>query len=305
MWILDTFRDGRTGYFFEINPKGLMGDGIVGSGGRWNINKSWDGIWDAKVIINEEGLSAEIEIPFRTLNFNPEIDTWGVNFQRTIRRKNEDARWSGYKRNQNLSNPVHAGELRGLKGLSQGSGLEITPYGILKNQWSEDDINKNPNDTGFDISFNFTPSLRGSFTYNTDFAEAEVDQRRVNLTRFPLRFNEKRDFFLENSGIFFVGDVQRSRIGNRATSGPRRDTDLLPFFSRRIGLTEDGREIPVSAGGRLTGRIGGTSIGALAIQTGKTETDQSNDYGVFRVRQDISERVSFGSIFLMLSLIHI
>ncbi len=280
MWILDTFRDGRTGYFFEINPKGLMGDGIVGSGGRWNINKSWDGIWDAKVIINEEGWSAEIEIPFRTLNFNPALDTWGVNFQRTIRRKNEDARWSGYKRNQNLSNPVHAGELRGLKGISQGSGLEITPYGSLKNQWSEDDIRKNPNDTGFDISFNFTPSLRGSFTYNTDFAEAEVDQRRVNLTRFPLRFNEKRDFFLEGSAVYSFANY----------------SGVYPFFSRRIGISE-GNQIPIAYGGRLTGQVGNYEIGMVTAQTEAVGTVPAENFNVARVKKSLFKESYLGFLY--------
>ena len=106
MWILDTFLDGRTGYFFEVNPAGLMGDGlIVSSESYWGTNKDWNGIWDARVVMVPEGWSVEVLIPFRTLNFNPDLDTWGINFQRTIRRKNEDAKWNGFQRNKKLTTP--------------------------------------------------------------------------------------------------------------------------------------------------------------------------------------------------------
>ena len=280
MWIIDTFRDGRTGYFFEVNPKGLMGDGILGSGGRWNVNKSWDGIWDARVVITEEGWSAEIEIPFRTLNFNSEVDTWGINFQRTIRRKNEDARWTGYKRNQNLSDPVHAGELRGLKGISNGRGFEITPYGILKKQSSEDSIAKNHNDTGFDVSFNITSGLRGSVTYNTDFAEAEVDERRVNLTRFPLRFSEKRDFFLEGSAVYSFAN----------------HSGVYPFFSRRIGISE-GNQIPIVYGGRLTGQVGDYEIGMVTAQTDAVGTVPAENFNVARVKKSLFRESYLGFVY--------
>ena len=129
MWILDTFLDGRTGYFFEVNPAGLMGDGLItGSGSRGGTNKDWNGIWDARVIITEEGWSVEVAIPFRTLNFNPTLNTWGINFQRTVRRKNEDVKWSGYERNKQLTTPIHSGHLEGLKDLTQGRGIELKPY---------------------------------------------------------------------------------------------------------------------------------------------------------------------------------
>jgi len=126
MWILDTFLDERTAYFFEINPAGLMGDGLMGSG----FNKSWDGIWEARVERGEWGWSAEIRIPFSTLNFDPDLDRWGINFQRTVRRKNEEVLWEGHRRNQGLFNPTYAGRLTGLTGISQGIGLQFRPYGL-------------------------------------------------------------------------------------------------------------------------------------------------------------------------------
>ena len=134
MWILDTFSDGRTGYFFEVNPAGLMGDGlIIGSGSYWGINKDWNGIWDTRVVVVPNGWSIEVAIPFRTLNFDPNLDTWGVNFQRTIRRKNEDSKWTGYERNKKLTEPIHGGRLSGLNGLTQGRGFELKPYISLNN----------------------------------------------------------------------------------------------------------------------------------------------------------------------------
>ena len=145
MWILDTFLDGRTGYFFEVNPAGLLGDGLItGSGSRWGTNKDWNGIWDARVIVTEQGWSVEVAIPFRTLNFNPTLDTWGINFQRTVRRKNEDAKWSGYERNKQLTTPIHAGHLKGLKDLTQGRGIELKPYISMNNKAmpsEESDVN--------------------------------------------------------------------------------------------------------------------------------------------------------------------
>ncbi len=280
MWILDTFLDGRTGYFFEINPAGLMGDGILGAGGHWNVNKSWDGIWDARVVVDDEGWSAEIVIPFRTLNFDPGLDTWGINFQRTIRRKNEDARWSGYRRNQNLTEPIHAGRVTGLNNLSQGNGLELKPYVIATSQLSSSGIPRHPKDAGFDASFNITSGLRGSFTYNTDFAEAEVDERRVNLTRFPLRFREKRAFFLEGSGVY--------TFANRS--------GVTPFFSRRIGISE-GSQIPIAYGGRLTGKVGDYEIGMIRAQTESVDSVPAENFNVARVKKSLFRESYLGLVY--------
>ncbi|MCY4572425.1 MAG: carbohydrate binding family 9 domain-containing protein, partial [Gemmatimonadetes bacterium] len=190
MWILDTFLDGRTGYFFEINPAGLMGDGLLGGGGGrggggggGGVSKAWDGIWEARTARREDGWSAEIRIPFRTLNFNPNLDTWGINFQRTIRRRNEEILWRGYRRNEGLWRPVYAGRLSGLRNLSQGLGLEARPSAVAT--WKDVPANADPTtfprDISLDVNYSVTSSLRASASINTDFAEVESDQRRVNL----------------------------------------------------------------------------------------------------------------------------
>jgi len=293
MWVLDTFLDGRTGYFFEINPAGLMGDGLLGGGGRWGVNKSWDGIWEARVTTGAYGWSAEIRIPFRTLNFNPQLDTWGINFQRTVRRKNEEVVWEGYRRNQQLTRPVHGGLLTGLEGMSQGIGLEAKPYAVAG--WSNTpttDPLGDPTDfvrnAGLDISYNITTSLRAAVTVNTDFAEVEVDQRRTNLTRFPQYFPERRDFFLEGSGVFSFS----------------QSNGVTPYFSRNIGLT-GGEPIPIVYGARLGGQAGKFELGLVQVRTG-SETRVSEgvssffpaeDFTVARVKRALFDQSSIGAIY--------
>ena len=280
MWILDTFLDGRTGYFFEVNPAGLLGDGlIIGGDSYWGINKDWNGIWDARVVVIPEGWSVEVVIPFRTLNFDPNLDTWGINFQRTVRRKNEDMKWEGFERNKKITQPIHAGYLKGLKNLTQGNGLEFKPYFSLKNQ-EMNMVKNNFNDIGFDVSINITSGLKASLTYNTDFAEAEVDQRRVNLTRFPLRYAEKRGFFLEGAGVY--------------SFSPRND--VTPFFSRRIGLS-DGEQIPINYGGRLSGQIGNYEIGVIQAQTNSKGDIAGENFTVARVKRAFFKQSYFGLVY--------
>jgi hypothetical protein len=286
MWILDTFRDGRTGYFFEVNPAGLMGDGLLGV----MVNKSWDGIWEVRTRILESGWSAEIRIPFSTLNFDPTLDAWGINFQRTIRRRNEEILWSGWRRNQPLTRPVHAGVVTGIQGVSQGIGLEVKPYALAT-------ANRGPvvgegwdsgAKMGLDASYSITPSLRAALTLNTDFAEVEVDQRRVNLTRFPLFFPEQRDFFLEGSSVFSFAARQGA----------------FPFFSRRIGLVA-GEEVPITFGARLHGQVGRQEVGFYQVRTGRTTLglpgDESvrpaEDFTVARVKRALFAESHVGGIY--------
>jgi hypothetical protein len=284
MLILDTFMDGRTGYFFEINPAGLHGDGLLRSSpGGMPVNKSWDGIWEARVRRDEDGWSAEIRIPFRTLNFDPARDTWGINFQRTVRRKSEESLWSGHQRNQGLWRPEHAGHLTGLHGLSQGLGLEVKPYGVAS--WGRAPGRgtpgaETPSDMGMDLTYSVTPSLRASVTWNTDFAEAEVDQRRVNLTRFAQSFPERRDFFLEGSSVYAFAQ----------SSGPS------PYFSRRIGL-HSGQPVPIRAGGRLAGQLGAYDVGFLQVRTGDHDYGPAEDFTVARVRRNILRSSMLGAIY--------
>jgi len=282
-WILDPFQDGRTGYFFEINPAGLMSDGLLSAGVGFEPNKSWDGIWEARVTRNHEGWFAEIRIPFRTLNFNPSRKTWGINFQRTIRRKNEEVLWSGHRRNQGLYQTVHAGYLGGLENISQGIGLEVIPYASAAWQVMPHEAKPHtyPADLGFDLQYSLTPNLRTGLTLNTDFAEVEVDQRRVNLTRFPLYFPEKRDFFLEGSSVYDFA------VRNGA----------YPFFSRRIGLDENGTPVPITYGLRLGGQAGRYELGFLQIRTGQHGNLPKEDFTITRIKRSFFQQSSLGLIY--------
>ena len=283
MFILDTFNTGRNAFFFQTNPAGLRGDGLINIGQGSNLNMSWDGIWDVRTAITDEGWFLEIEIPFRTLNFDPDIDTWGINFQRSVRRKNEEIIWSGFRRNQSILRPQDAGIITGLSDLNQGLGIEVVPYGVTKGtrEWTGTERVDNATvDGGFDISYNITPNLRSSATVNTDFAEAEVDQRRVNLTRFPLFFPEQRDFFLEGSDIFSFAPA----------------SGVTPFFSRRIGLVE-GQQIPINFGGKLLGRPGDYNVGLIQIQTGSKEDTNREDFTVARISRNLFEESQVGIIY--------
>ncbi|MDP3719270.1 MAG: DUF5916 domain-containing protein [Acidobacteriota bacterium] len=279
MWILDTFRDGRTGYFFEINPAGLLGDGLLRIGSGGSINKSWDGIWDVRVRRHDRGWTAEIRIPFRTLNFDPRSDRWGINFQRTIRRLNEELVWSGHRRNQGLFLPLNAGVLTGLSDISQGVGLEVKPY-LAGSHTIADGAADSGADLGLDLGYSVTPSLRLAMTVNTDFAETEVDDRQVNLTRFPLFFPERRQFFLEGSSIYnFAG-----------SSG------VNPFFSRRIGLVS-GEPVPVQFGARLGGQAGAWDLGLLQVRTGAQGVVPTEDFSVARLRRNFLAQSSIGAVY--------
>jgi hypothetical protein len=286
MFIFDTFNDKRRGYFFETNPHGLRGDGLLNGGSSFRrVNKDWDGIWKAWTEIGEFGWSVEIKIPFRSLNFDPKNDTWGVNFQRTIRRNSEELLWTGYKRNQGLTRPQNAGIMRGLKDPSQGVGLEVIPYGLVttqetRNEETDELETNNTADFGFDVNYNITSSLKASFTYNTDFAQTEVDDRQINLTRFPLRFPEKRDFFLEGSSI-----VQFA---------PSSGVD--PYFSRRIGLS-GGIPAPIDYGGRILGNIGSSNVYLLQVRTAATSEQKAENFTVGRYRLDFLKESSVGVIY--------
>lgn len=290
MWTLDPYNDGRNAYFFETNPLGLRGDGLLSTGQGSNLNKAWDGIWNVEVRQHDDGWTAEIRIPFRTLQFDPQQTTWGFNLQRTIRVENEEILWAGFKRNQGIFRPRYAGELRGVRGRTSGLGLDVTPFGLASgtHTWSTPDPSTETTlDAGGDLSYAFTPGLRTALTLNTDFAEVEVDQRRVNLTRFPLFFPEKRDFFLESADLFQFAP----------SSGQN------PFFSRRIGL-EGGTPVPILAGGRLNGRFGDYNVGLFQVRTREAEGAAENggtlppeDFTAGRVIRNLGTESQVGVIY--------
>lgn len=289
MWSLDPYLDGRTGYFFEINPSGAMGDGLIsGPGGGdlgGNVNKSWDGIWIARVRRDARGWSAEVEIPFKTLNFNPSNDTWGINFQRTVRRKTEESLWTGWARNAGLLRMSNAGRVSGITDISQGIGLDIKPYALGSAAASPGrgaPSTLGDFDAGVDVFYNITPALRANFTVNTDFAETEVDARQVNLTRFPLFFPEKREFFLAGANFYEFS--------------PTPDTP--PFFSRRIGLTQ-GQPQRILFGTKLQGQAGAFDIGAMHVRTGEDNDGAlpGEDFSVVRLRRRFGRQSALGLLY--------
>jgi hypothetical protein len=297
MWTIDTFLDARSGYFFETNPSGLVADSLMGVNGD---NRAWDGIWNIKVRRSEIGWTIEVEIPFRTLNFDPNSDTWGINFQRTVRRKNEEMIWMGWPRNQGLRRMTNAGRVTGLRGITQGKGLDIKPYGVLIADASpgrgRQGLRGDPS-AGVDVFYNPTPGIRANLTVNTDFAQTEVDQRQVNLTRYSLFFPEKRDFFLDGA-IFF--DFGSPRGNEFSFFGGRRGGGALlvdPFFSRRIGLSEQGQPQQINYGTKLTGQAGSQDIGLLHVRTGEDKGLKGEDFTVARIKRRMLRQSYIGAIY--------
>ncbi len=285
MWTFDPYLDNRSGYFFEMNPSGSMADALLTPENTdGNAARAWNGIWYAKVNRSEIGWTIEIEIPFRTLNFDPNAPAWGVNFQRTVRRKSEETLWTGYARNQGLRRMSNAGLLEGISDVSQGRGLDIQPYatGTYLDASGRGLSSKFEKDAGVDFTYSITPQLKANFTLNTDFAETEVDQRQVNLTRFPLFFPEKRGFFLEGTTFF---DFAREQ-GN----------STMPFFSRRIGLN-NGQPQRIEFGTKLTGQIGANAIGLMQVRTAASDDVAGEDFTILRTKRRFWRQSYVGMMF--------
>ncbi len=278
--VVDTFLDRRNGFHFEMNPVGGRTDGLVENNSR--LRTDWDGIWYGRATIDDEGWVAEYAIPFKTVSFDPDGDTWGLNVQRSIRRKNEDIRWAAPVQNKSLRSMADAGMVSGFEGIDQGIGLDLVPFGTASYLRNHNENDEDWDfDTGFDLFYNLSPSLKSAITVNTDFAETEVDARQVNLTRFPLFFPEKRDFFLQDAGIFSFGGIRR---------------DPLPFFSRRIGIDANGEEVDILAGAKITGRVNDLNIGLLDIQQDSSgDVDQKNLF-VGRVSYNVLDESELGMI---------
>ncbi len=299
--LLDTFHDRQNGFLFGTTPAGVEHDsqinkegeggfgGPVGTapsvtGGNENIN--WDGTWKVRTSIDDKGWSAEFEIPFETLRYGSGVpQTWGLNFARFIRRKNEEDFWSPVPRQHTLFRVSMAGTVDGIEPPSKQIAL-VTPY--VLGSVARDYVNAAKADGnvsfGADAKIGLSPSVTMDLTYNTDFAQVEADEQQVNLTRFNLFFPEKRPFFLENAGVFAFGTPQ--------------SVDL--FFSRRIGI-DAGRSVPILGGGRLSGRSGAASFGFLDVQTKAVEDLAAgrvapNNYSVGRVLYELPHRSRIGAI---------
>jgi hypothetical protein len=298
--ILDTYRDRQNGFVFGTNPAALEYDGQVsnegaaggtgtpggarqqgGSGGGFNLN--WDGAWDVRTAVFDQGWTAEFAIPFRTVRYEPgENREWGLNFQRTIRRRKEVAFWAPLPIQFNLLRVSLAGSLTGLS-LPAQRNLKLIPYalGETRRRSAATAGATFFGDVGLDAKYSVTPSLTLDATVNTDFAQVEVDEQQVNLDRFNLFFPEKRPFFLENAGLFAVGSPGEAEV----------------FFSRRIGIADTGESIPIIGGGRLSGRAGPVNIGLLNMQTDAVSgVSPANNFTVARVQRDFRGRSNIGAI---------
>lgn len=276
--LIDPFLDKRTAYVFYVNSRGARSEGLV-SGGNASLN--WDGIWEAKAAIQADGWAAEIKIPFKTISFKKDLPAWGLNVERYIARKQETIRLSGISRDANFNNPMTAAELEGISDIRQGLGITIRPYGLVAGQ-NDRLLNNKYNwkaQGGVDIYKNITPNLVAALTYNTDFAETEVDERRLNLTRFPLFFPEKRMFFLEGSETF-----------NFSSS-----VSFFPFFSRRIGLYQ-GQQVPINFGAKLYGKVGKFNLSLLDMETRANDPLPRSNMFAGRVTYDFLQESKIGVI---------
>jgi Domain of unknown function (DUF5916)/Carbohydrate family 9 binding domain-like len=276
--LLDPFQDKRTAYLFIVNPRGARSEGFA-DGEHFSLD--WNGIWDAKSRIDSEGWAVEIQIPFKTISFNPKLHAWGINMERYIARKQEFIRLSGIGLNIFFNNPQEATLMSGIDSVRQGWGLTLRPYGLgslYRDRSTTDKISGKFN-SGFDIYKNITPSLVGAITFNTDFAETEVDERLLNLTRFPLYYPEKRTFFLEGSDIF-----------NFDTG-----SNFIPFFSRNIGLY-NGEQVPINWGAKVYGKAGNTNISALDVTTGGIDSLSPANLFAARISENIFKQSKAGII---------
>jgi hypothetical protein len=308
--LLDTYRDGQNGFVFGTTPAGIEYDGQVtregqggatgqrmqrGSGGGFNLN--WDGTWTVATHRDDEGWTAEFRIPFSTLRYAAGGDqVWGLNFSRRIRRKNEESFWAPLPVQYDLFRVSMAGRLEGLEAPARRT-VALTPYVLTSGSRSYPDGSAGPGlgrsgwDVGGDAKIGLGPSLTLDLTFNTDFAQVEVDDQQLNLTRFNLFFPEKRPFFLENAGTFSAGSPQAVEL----------------FFSRRIGI-ERGLAVPILAGTRLTGKVGGTTLGLLTVRTESLNSGDDapgmpatviaagNQFSVARALRELPGRSRLGAI---------
>ena len=288
---LDTYHDHRNFYYFSTNSLGTRRDGIVTDARSYNT--AWNGIWEVRTQVTDEGWTAEFRIPFSTLRYGgPQPMTWGLQLSRAIRRKQESVYWAPIPRwlgGRATWRAERFGQLIGVRTDAAYAKWEAEPYMLAGGRWSHRPTSSDPRfDAGGDILYDFTPNLRGTVSLRTDFAQVEADQEVINFTRFPLFFPERRDFFLEDAGLFSVGLEQ----------------DTMLFYSRRIGLA-DGRQVPILAAGKLSGRVGPYSIGVMNVQTERADVSlpgaarvevPSTNYSVIRVKRDLFTNSGIGAI---------
>ncbi len=280
--VIDPFRDGRSGYLFAVNPSGARYDALVANQGEGQ-NSNWDAIWEAATFVTDSMWSVEIRIPIKSLSFPAGATEWTLNVQRRVQSALETSRWAAPRRDWKFGQTGRAGTLAGLPKVDLGVGLTLRPAatGGAGHPAPATALDGTA-DLSLDVEQRLSGNLLGSVTVNTDFAETEVDTRRTNLTRFPLFFPEKRTFFLEGADVFEFG------LG--------LSSDVLPFFTRRVGLL-GGQEVPIRVGGKLNGQVGSSRVGAILTRTGAVDSlTPGATLAAVRWRQNVLRESSVGAL---------
>jgi hypothetical protein len=290
--MIDPFNNERSGYAFDLTANGVRNQAVYTNvtGENW----SWQGIWHGATQRTDEGWIAEIEIPVKTLSFDPKNETWGLNVARYIGRKSEHIGWVSANRAQN---PAVSGKITGMRGMEQGIGLDAVP--AIRSTESKDFLtgaSTSSTEPSLDLFYKITPALTGALTINTDFSGTGVDARQINLTRFGLFFRERRSFFLQDTDIFEFGLIGGDDFQSHSTISLVEQESGRPFFSRRIGLSSDGETVDINVGGKVTGRAGRWDIGLLAVQQDKFGLTDPSDLLVARIAASVLEESSVGMI---------
>ena len=296
--LIDAFNNKRSGYSFTLNPNGVRAEAIYASATR--PSDEWDGIWRGAAAIDDDGWTMEMAIPFNTITFDPQNETWGINFSRYIPRKAEKVAWQS---RSGEVNPTVSGEVTGLVDLSQGSGLDVIPSASSTYENDRElDASGSEFNPSLDVNYKLTPSISGLLTINTDFAATEVDGRQLDLQRFSLFFPEKRSFFLTDFDIFQFGGVSTGRGWGNRTVGMQSGSNGLAFFSRTIGLTSDREPVDIIAGAKVSGRLSNVDFGTFYIRQDEyvnsdAELIDASDLYVTRVSTGVLAESSVGAIF--------
>ena len=285
---LDPYDSARDAMAFLVNSLGTQMDLLIENNS--NFYPEWDTIWDVEARRTDDGWTAEIAIPFRSISYDPGADKWGFEIMRQIRHKNETIRWSQIDQFLPPWNVSEIGSMTGIRDIHKGLGLDVQAFGKLN---YERDWMQRPRDDSFtpeasgNIFYRITPSLTGTVTLNTDFSDSPLDERQVNTGRFSLFFPETRDFFLQDRAIF--------EFGGRAMTPPNTDINGIPFFTRKIGIVND-EIVDLVAGGKISGRIGKLNVGALSVMMDETDTIDAENLSVARLSADILEESRIGAI---------
>lgn len=282
---LDPYMSRRDGYAFEINPLGARLDSLIQNNSDYL--KEWNTTWSAKSRIVKDGWTVEVAIPFRSISYDAARADWGFDLFRLVRRKGERIRWSQIHNQQPSVDISKSGTMHGITGIARGVGLDVQIYGTLrfKHEWekpTDSDLKFEPSGN---LYYKLTPALTGTLTFNTDFSATPLDERRVNTGRFGLFFPETRDFFLQDAAVFeFGGSNMNNSVNGR------------PFFSRNIGLV-NGQSVDINAGGKLSGQVGNTGIGALLVSTRGTDTTDGQILSAARITQPVLDQSKIGLVF--------